>query len=760
MRAIVQFENILLLLVNGFMISSVINYFGHEPNWWWLLGAGLVGLCLYYYPKKSGITAAVVFVFLAVLFVRFESIRDSTISIGEQLMIDIIRWEGIYDFPGAMLTFFISIIVGITAPIIQQFYVNNKGINLGTVVLGLAIYIWLWFQHYQGVERELLMFLCVSVPLSSLYYLGNQSNYIKLFYKFGVVFMGILVMLFVSLLPYEIGPVTFEAGYEFVDRYFPSLHELRGVEGDNGEGAVEGENGELEDIDEQEISERQVGYQPGGPLGGALTASTDPVAEISLESGSFPVSLYLRGRASDYYDGSSWDTVQSDSVEDLQTGFEYVDVYDEELEVTIDYYQEESDLFGLFPSEEIELEENDEEEFIDYEESLAEIEIDDYGNISYAENDFQAGFRIQGRAVTERDLDDLETSDELEKSIVDLFPFIQLPEGIPQRVFDLSDEITDDAEDNREKAELVEDFLGQEYAYQVDMPAHDQEEDFVDQFLFEHQEGYCTHFASAMAVLLRAQEVPTRYVEGYRVPYYPEEDDYIDVDVGEARHVEQMIAQENHAHAWVEVFLQGYGWVVFEPTQPYEISGTLLDGDEGLDQDLPDDGEQEIDLDESQDETISFTLFNRYLVSIIALIALVGGASTYTGIFRLSTVSDLYYKLILLRSIYGHPPKPGDTPGKILTELKEEFPELGDKFDECKMVYEYNCYALKQDGTIITSPSSSNKLVDLLWQTIKAYRKKLGFFEFISGMLKFALMIFKERFLRAIKLQFHSECLF
>ncbi|MDO9536046.1 MAG: hypothetical protein Q7J85_12130 [Bacillota bacterium] len=32
-----------------------------------------------------------------------------------------------------------------------------------------------------------------------------------------------------------------------------------------------------------------------------------------------------------------------------------------------------------------------------------------------------------------------------------------------------------------------------------------------------------------------------------------------------------ILVQENHAHAWVEVFLSGYGWVAFETTQPFEI---------------------------------------------------------------------------------------------------------------------------------------------------------------------------------------------
>ncbi len=81
------------------------------------------------------------------------------------------------------------------------------------------------------------------------------------------------------------------------------------------------------------------------------------------------------------------------------------------------------------------------------------------------------------------------------------------------------------------------------------MPAN--EEDFALWFLEKAKIGYCTHFATACTVLLRAAGIPAQYVTGYMV---------------EAKAGRPTSVTEKHAHAWVEVFINGVGWVVLEPT--------------------------------------------------------------------------------------------------------------------------------------------------------------------------------------------------
>ena len=75
----------------------------------------------------------------------------------------------------------------------------------------------------------------------------------------------------------------------------------------------------------------------------------------------------------------------------------------------------------------------------------------------------------------------------------------------------------------------------------------------VDDFLFETKAGYCEHFSSAFAVLMRAAGIPTRVVLGYQGGYWNETGAY-------------MVVRQSDAHAWNEVWLENRGWVRMDPT--------------------------------------------------------------------------------------------------------------------------------------------------------------------------------------------------
>ncbi|HSG03796.1 MAG TPA: DUF3488 and transglutaminase-like domain-containing protein [Marinobacterium sp.] len=75
----------------------------------------------------------------------------------------------------------------------------------------------------------------------------------------------------------------------------------------------------------------------------------------------------------------------------------------------------------------------------------------------------------------------------------------------------------------------------------------------VDQFLFDTQRGFCGHYASATALLLRAAGVPARLVGGYQGGEYNPGAGYLSV-------------RQWDAHAWVEYYMEGEGWVRFDPT--------------------------------------------------------------------------------------------------------------------------------------------------------------------------------------------------
>lgn len=80
------------------------------------------------------------------------------------------------------------------------------------------------------------------------------------------------------------------------------------------------------------------------------------------------------------------------------------------------------------------------------------------------------------------------------------------------------------------------------------------EEEFLDYFLLESRQGYCSYFATTFVLLARAEGFPARYVEGFCVP----------VNQSKEMHV-----TSGMAHAWPEVYLEGIGWLPFEPTPGY-----------------------------------------------------------------------------------------------------------------------------------------------------------------------------------------------
>jgi transglutaminase-like putative cysteine protease len=90
-----------------------------------------------------------------------------------------------------------------------------------------------------------------------------------------------------------------------------------------------------------------------------------------------------------------------------------------------------------------------------------------------------------------------------------------------------------------------------DFSYSVDVSDQDCGGRSIVECFATYRRGYCMHFATAMAAILRDLGVPTRLVQGY-LP------GTIARDTATVR--------DRDAHAWVEVFFPGTGWVTFDPT--------------------------------------------------------------------------------------------------------------------------------------------------------------------------------------------------
>ncbi len=123
----------------------------------------------------------------------------------------------------------------------------------------------------------------------------------------------------------------------------------------------------------------------------------------------------------------------------------------------------------------------------------------------------------------------------------------------------------------------VMEYLENNFYYSMNPGKPAKDLDFVTNFLTENNYGYCAHFASAATLLLRTMGLPTRYVEGYVITFDDmtsgtilEEENYQDWLWGDYQTENSAVISvevpDASAHAWVEVYFEGLGWVPIEMT--------------------------------------------------------------------------------------------------------------------------------------------------------------------------------------------------
>lgn len=130
--------------------------------------------------------------------------------------------------------------------------------------------------------------------------------------------------------------------------------------------------------------------------------------------------------------------------------------------------------------------------------------------------------------------------------------YLGLPDSTPDRVGERTETVLESANASTpyDSAVAIEQYLesNNEYSLNVERPRGD----VADSFLFEMDAGYCTYYATTMAVMLRTQGVPARVTTGYTS--------------GERVSQDEWVVRGLDAHMWVEVYFPEVGWVAFDPT--------------------------------------------------------------------------------------------------------------------------------------------------------------------------------------------------
>ncbi|MBM7582266.1 transglutaminase-like putative cysteine protease [Caldicoprobacter guelmensis] len=253
--------------------------------------------------------------------------------------------------------------------------------------------------------------------------------------------------------------------------------------------------------------------------------------------------------------------------------------------------------------------------------------------------------------------------------------YMSIPDSIPPRVTELAYSITRGIKTPLEKALALQAYLQQNYDYTLQPPYTPPGVDFVDYFLFELKRGYCTYFATAMAVMSRIVGLPTRYVEGFKMPSHPYRENTYEV-------------KKLNGHAWVEIYFPKVGWLTFDPTPQAQGQQNLVEqgselypgyyGDEyypWMQDEQMKDYQPEVSVDtggfSNSASPNRIPLF--VLIILMALILIIAGMAglkvwdvvRWKKIKKLPSDEQLaycYQQILWLLTLYGFPMHQGETP--------------------------------------------------------------------------------------------------
>jgi transglutaminase-like putative cysteine protease len=147
---------------------------------------------------------------------------------------------------------------------------------------------------------------------------------------------------------------------------------------------------------------------------------------------------------------------------------------------------------------------------------------------------------------------------------LELQRFLELPDDTPAEVGQTATIIQREYSPQTpyEKARAIERYLIQDGGFTYNLNAdYRRADEAIEEFLGEGKEGFCTQFATAMALIARDMDVPSRVVYGSTPGRKVGENEYIVTGA--------------NMHTWVEVYFPGVGWYPFDPTPGFSIPAAM-----------------------------------------------------------------------------------------------------------------------------------------------------------------------------------------
>lgn len=326
-------------------------------------------------------------------------------------------------------------------------------------------------------------------------------------------------------------------------------------------------------------------YSPDdSQLGGSLMMDDTPVfyAETAIEH-------YWRIESKDHYTGRGWQRDTGLNTQRYHEGdLQLIEPWlgNDLTRATVEYTERVNFLNLVYPYGLWEVN-HEEVDFFDYDAATGEI------NPTFSEHVFSA-FELLYNHPFEMTYYYPSVSYQQLKDAGGAIPheiasnYLQLPDTLPDRVFQLAADIIDGKETQYDQTVAIERYFSRgNFRYQIDdVPYPAEGQDYVDQFLFETQYGYCDNFSTSMVVLLRAVGIPARWVKGFSSGEQIE--DLSTVDQALYRYE----IKNSNAHSWVEVYFPQIGWIPFEPTIGFSGSDMLYSENKQVDDQYVDKQEQ------------------------------------------------------------------------------------------------------------------------------------------------------------------------
>lgn len=327
---------------------------------------------------------------------------------------------------------------------------------------------------------------------------------------------------------------------------------------------------------------QKVGYgEDDSQLGGSFVQDYTPVFQAAMKE-----DHYWRVETKDRYTGKGWEKSTDPLYEeqhghliDLETFSDNVET--EAFETMLDF-QDDSYMEKLVYPYGVSQVETEQQVDLQLDRRFGEIRTEADGDGMHLD---QYTMTYEKPSFSVDELRDVSADD----SRMNEEHFTQLPDSLPERVHELAEEITEDDDNRYDKARSIESYFGRNgFTYQIsNVPVPEEEQDYVDQFLFETKAGYCDNYSTSMVVLLRSLDIPARWAKGFTsgevIQSGDTADDYDMYEVTNA-----------NAHSWVEVYFPGSGWVPFEPTQGFSnLADFHMNVDETGQNDTSDSAEME-----------------------------------------------------------------------------------------------------------------------------------------------------------------------